>query len=52
MNTVECSFNKEVLCRPNKRHCSTCGWNPEVAKSRLEKITQQNKGGTQIAKTG
>ena len=33
-----CQFNDGVGCHPKKHHCETCGWNPEVAKARLEKI--------------
>lgn len=40
----ECPYNKEALCLPSKRQCDTCGWNPEVAKQRLEKILEQRTG--------
>ena len=36
--TPSCPHNKEVACRYKERPCATCGWNPEVAKARLDKI--------------
>ncbi len=31
-----CPYNKEVHC--TARFCTKCGWNPDVAKERLDKI--------------
>ena len=31
-------MNEAVVCLPEERHCTACGWNPEVAKDRLEKF--------------
>ena len=34
-----CLFNREVVCRKKcSNSCGNCGWNPVVAKYRLEKI--------------
>ena len=33
-----CKFNEGVDCSPFNRHCERCGWNPELAKARLEKF--------------
>lgn len=33
-----CPHNEGVSCNPNKHHCESCGWNPEVAKERLCRI--------------
>lgn len=40
-----CPFNKWVECGPYdengrrvERNCNACGWNPEVAEARLEKV--------------
>ena len=33
-----CIFNREVVCKGCPRECGSCGWNPAVAKCRLEKI--------------
>ena len=35
----ECRFNCEVLC--DIERCRRCGWNPEVAKKRIEKIAKK-----------
>lgn len=35
-----CPHNDAVACRYKERPCATCGWNPEVEKARLEKITR------------
>ena len=32
---VTCPHNEGIGCYPNEMHCSTCGWNPKVAKERL-----------------
>ena len=37
-----CKYNDGVTCEPLKRPCSTCGWNPAVAKARLEKFCKKN----------
>ena len=34
----KCQYNNGVGCARNDRKCATCGWNPEVAKIRKEKI--------------
>lgn len=31
-------MNETIECLPKGRNCATCGWNPEVAKERLEKF--------------
>ena len=33
-NWERCQFNEGVVCSNHK--CSKCGWNPEVAKKRME----------------
>lgn len=33
-----CDFNFGVACDPKNRTCSTCGWNPEVEKARLDRL--------------
>ena len=45
-----CPYNREVVCgpqdwknKPAKRDCNNCGWNPEVAKKRLEKRNPTTK---------
>ena len=38
MGIFECIYQPEsIMC--DRRICSKCGWNPEVAKARLEAIT-------------
>jgi hypothetical protein len=39
----ECPYNKAVGC--SFRKCDRCGWNPEVAKARLEKIMEARREG-------
>jgi hypothetical protein len=39
----ECPYNKSVDC--SFRKCDRCGWNPEVAKARLEKIMEARREG-------
>jgi hypothetical protein len=34
-----CQYNEEVICDSNE--CYHCGWDPEVAKARLEDMTSQ-----------
>ena len=45
-----CPYNEGVVCFTIDRHgktihrcCEACGWNPEVAKSRLEKMRKPPK---------
>lgn len=33
-----CKNNKYVVCDPNNRCCGICGWDPEVAMARLNRI--------------
>lgn len=35
-DNCHCPHNTEVICLDKK--CDTCGWNPEVAQNRMEKI--------------
>lgn len=42
--TPSCPHNSEVACRYKEKPCATCGWNPTVAKARLERITQALHG--------
>lgn len=37
-NKFPCPNNEAVECWYKERPCATCGWNPEVAKARLDKI--------------
>lgn len=38
----ECVYQPEsIMC--DRRICSECGWNPEVAKARLQEITKKLK---------
>ena len=32
-----CTNNSGVVCKTGERNCEACGWNPKVAKARLEK---------------
>lgn len=32
-----CAFNSAVTCNRKERPCAACGWNPNVAKARLER---------------
>lgn len=36
-----CPHNDHVVCYPTERHCSTCGFDPAVAKARLEEIRRK-----------
>ena len=38
-----CKYNEG--CRCTTRDCYNCGWNPIVAKMRIEKIKKQRQGG-------
>ena len=38
LNYPACRFNEGVACDPKNQTCSKCGWNPEVAKVRLDCI--------------
>lgn len=41
--TFECVFQPEsILC--DRQICSRCGWNPDVAKARLEAIMEKRNG--------
>lgn len=35
---IKCPHNDAVGCFPSQKHCSSCGWNPEVSQERLEKF--------------
>ena len=43
------NYTKEIVCPHNDacrctaRNCSRCGWNPKVAKMRMEKILNGRK---------
>ena len=37
-----CRFNREVIC--DSAECYHCGWDPEVAKGRLEAIVRKESG--------
>jgi len=37
-----CPYNDAVDCEQGKKKCYTCGWNPAVAKVRMDKLL--NKG--------
>ena len=39
----ECPYNKAVEC--SFRRCDKCGWNPEVAKARLDKYMEEHHEG-------
>lgn len=43
MSVFQCPYNEACSCDPKKRRCNRCGWNPNVAKARLEK-TCHNRG--------
>lgn len=34
--TFRCPHNREVTCE--KRQCDSCGWNPDVAQRRMDKL--------------
>ena len=34
----DCEYNTGVACDPKTKDCSKCGWNPAVAKARLDKF--------------
>lgn len=36
-NKNQCVNNEMVRCTPEERNCHTCGWNPTVARDRVEK---------------
>ena len=36
-----CKYNEGVVCSPTNRTCGTCGWNPDVAKARLEEFCKK-----------
>ena len=35
-----CIFNEGVDCDPRALKCQSCGWNPDVSKARIAKLTQ------------
>lgn len=37
-----CKYNDGVGCSKLHRHCERCGWNPAVAKARLEKFCHKH----------
>ena len=37
---VPCHYNETVFCT-NTKLCNSCGWNPEVAEARREKILKR-----------
>ena len=37
-----CIVNEGVSCHPYNRNCDTCGWNPRVARERLEKFCREH----------
>lgn len=38
-----CRYNPGVVCFPGERKCSGCGWNPDVAKARLNRFCSTQK---------
>ena len=42
----ECRYNPGVVCLPGERDCDGCGWDPDVAKARLNLFCSANR--TQI----
>ena len=36
-----CPYNEGVSCDHSTKRCHVCGWNPKVAKARLEKICKK-----------
>lgn len=41
MSVFQCPYNEECSCDPARRCCERCGWNPAVAKVRLERICRK-----------
>lgn len=41
MSVFQCPYNEECSCDPSRRFCERCGWNPAVAKARLERICKK-----------
>lgn len=39
---IKCPHNDAVGCFPSQRNCNRCGWNPDVAKERLEKFCKKH----------
>ncbi|MGN0998665.1 MAG: hypothetical protein ACI4PO_03860 [Faecousia sp.] len=37
----KCPHNDGVICYPNQKDCSKCGWNPDVAKVRKLRICEK-----------
>lgn len=46
-----CPNNVAVVC-PDQTQCSRCGWNPKVAKQRLENLEKELKEKRRAAKHG
>lgn len=38
---VSCPYNEGIGCMPHEMRCNTCGWNPKVAKERLNKVYEE-----------
>lgn len=38
---VTCPYNEGIGCHPCEMRCGTCGWNPKVAKERLEQLHEK-----------
>ena len=36
-DSTVCAFNSAVKCTRQERPCAACGWNPNVAKARLDR---------------
>lgn len=39
---IGCPHNPAVGCYPHQKHCESCGWNPDVAKARLEAFCKKH----------
>lgn len=39
---IKCPYNDAAGCFPSKKHCDSCGWNPDVSKARLEKFCKEH----------
>lgn len=42
--TFPCPNNDGVVCWYKQKPCATCGWNPEVEKSRMKRIRSASRG--------
>ena len=38
-----CPMNDGVVCDPTHRTCYACGWNPSIAKARINRYCSANK---------